>query len=393
LFGFSPDGSKLALRAGDGVWIVPYPAGAPRRLEVADVQNGSWMPDSRRLVLTRIVGPETHTLSMLDTVTGNHRVFYVSPEAFTSAVVSRDGSRLAYVAGRLQWNVVEIGVSDGRLRTLQASGGLSLLPAWAPPGTRYLFASFRGRRWGIEEASVAERFTRRVLDVEEGSVAAPLWGPDGTQFTFVWHTGPTQKLMLANPSGRMSPLDPSAPGSTGNAIWSPDGRHVVYTRTIVGQRTEVARVRPGSTAAPDILASYPIGERARHRGPLAWSPNGDQILARGGGARPGLFLVAADFKSERAVPSQRLGQGPMGFSKDGREVLGIVRNISGTGAPWQLWSVDVATGRERLVADVDVSASVRAVSGFSLHPDGTRILTSMQLWPSDIWMLEGFDRP
>ena len=30
--------------------------------------------------------------------------------------------------------------------------------------------------------------------------------------------------------------------------------------------------------------------------------------------------------------------------------------------------------------------------GFSLHPDGTRFATSIQIWPSDIWMVEGFDR-
>jgi hypothetical protein len=57
-----------------------------------------------------------------------------------------------------------------------------------------------------------------------------------------------------------------------------------------------------------------------------------------------------------------------------------------------LWSVDVTTGRERLAADIDLSASAQTLSGFSLHPDGTRIITSVQVWPSDIWMLEGFDR-
>ena len=391
VFGFSPDGSQLAILAGEAIWIVPYPAGAARRVGIAHVQNASWMPDSRRLVLTRIPGPEAHTLSMLDTVTGDHRVFYVSPEAFTSAVVSRDGSHLAYVGGRLQWNVVEVGVADGRVRTLQASEGLSLSPAWSPSGTRYLFATFRRGRWGIEEASVAERFSRRLIETE-GDVGFPQWAPDGSHFTFVLGPGPTQKLMLANSSGGMSPLDSSTADSTGNAIWSPDGRHVVYTRTRAGQRTEVARVRPGSTAAPEILASYPHSDAARRRVPLAWPANGDQILARSGGDRPGLFLVAPDFKSERPVRSQRLGQGPVGFSKDGREVLGIARNTTGDGAPWQLWSVDITTGRERLAADVDLSVSAQTLSGFSLHPDGTGIITSVQLWPSDIWMLEGFDR-
>jgi hypothetical protein len=50
------------------------------------------------------------------------------------------------------------------------------------------------------------------------------------------------------------------------------------------------------------------------------------------------------------------------------------------------------SGRERLVADVDLSASAEGVSGFSLHPDGTRLVTSVRVWPSDSWMLGGFNR-
>ena len=61
-------------------------------------------------------------------------------------------------------------------------------------------------------------------------------------------------------------------------------------------------------------------------------------------------------------------------------------------APWQLWSVEIATSRETLLAEVDLPVSVTAAEGFSLHPDGTRFITSVQQWPTDIWMLEGFAR-
>ena len=350
------------------------------------------MPDSRRLVLTRILGPEAHTLSMLDSVTGDHRVFYVSPEAVTSAAVSPDGKGLAYVAGRIHWNIVEISTADGRVRTLHASGGVSYYPAWTPAGSRYLFATYRGGRWSIEEASVAERFSRRVVEVEKGDVGFLQSAPDGSQFTFALRVAAREQVMLANTSGLMSPLDPRAPGPTSNATWSPDGRHVIYTRTIEGQRIEVARIRPGSTAAPEILATYPVGDAGRFRFPVAWSPDGSLILTRSGGAKPQLFLVAPDFTSERPLPSQRLGVEPMGFSKDGHAVLGMYRNTSADGAPWQVWSVDVATSRERLLADIDVPVSVERVGGFSLHPDGMRFVTSVGILPSDIWVLEGFER-
>ena len=101
----------------------------------------------------------------------------------------------------------------------------------------------------------------------------------------------------------------------------------------------MARIRPGSTAAPEILASSRPAGPARYRVPLAWSPDGTQILTRSAGQ---LYLVAPDFTSERLLPS-RLSAGPIGFSKDGRDVLGVYRNTNGNGALWQLLSVDYAS--------------------------------------------------
>ncbi len=307
-----------------------------------------------------------------------------------SAAVSRDGKRLAYVTGRIQWNIVEVSTADARTRRLNAPGDISYYPAWAFGGTRYVFATYRGGRWSINEASIGDGFSRRLIEMEKVAVAFVNVAPDGSQLTFAAAEPERERLMLANLSGRTSPLDPAAPGATSHATWSPDGRYVIYVRTIAGQRFEVARIRPGSTAAPEVLATYPITDAARSRFPVAWSPDGSLILMRSGGATPQLFLSTADFTSERPLPSHRLCPGAAGFSKDGRAVLGLCRNTSVAGAPWQLWSVDASTGGERLVGNVDLPDSVGLVEGFSLHPDGMRLLTSVGMHPYDIWMLEGF---
>ena len=188
LMAFSPDGSLVAYLAGDAVWILPYPAGAARRHDVPDVERASWMPDSRRVVLTRIVGPDAHTLSMLDTIQGAHRVFYVSPEALTSGAASPDGTRVAYVTGRIQWNIIEVRIADGRARTLQASGGINQFPVWTASGTRYVYVTYRGERSVIEEASAAERFSRRVAEGATGHVGFLAIAPDSSQFTFLLGT-------------------------------------------------------------------------------------------------------------------------------------------------------------------------------------------------------------
>jgi hypothetical protein len=50
-------------------------------------------------------------------------------------------------------------------------------------------------------------------------------------------------------------------------------------------------------------------------------------------------------------------------------------------------------GAEKMLAPLDLPASTNELSGFSLHPDGKRFLTSIAKWPYNIWMLEGWDQP
>ncbi len=55
-----------------------------------------------------------------------------------------------------------------------------------------------------------------------------------------------------------------------------------------------------------------------------------------------------------------------GFSKDGAQVYGIVRNTTGEGAEWQLYAIDVKTGAEKMLAPLDLPASTDGVAGFCI---------------------------
>ena len=394
MVGFSPDGSKLAFITTGNVWVMGYPEGAAQKFPTV-VRFGSWMPDSRRLVL----GERTDSsdrLSVLNTADSSQRVIYSSQSGLLNPAVSRDGKRIAYVTAPTEWDIVEVALASGRFRTMATGGGISMHPAWAPAGTHYLFATNRSGKWVIEDSSAADGFSRRVAeaDADATSTTQPRWAPDGSRFSFITTKPSGTIVMLANASGgRVAPLDPSSLGATNSAVWSPDGQWVVFTRNQRETREiQVLRVRPGSTAAPEVLAAYKPSELERVRTPQGWAPKGESILAL---ANDGLYLMSPDFKTERKLTSRSFSSTTVSFTKDGRQVLGLYRNTSpdkgGQGAEWQLYSIDVATGAEKLVANVDLPVTTGNVQGFSLHPDGTRFATSIAKWPFDIWMLEGFE--
>jgi Tol biopolymer transport system component len=98
------------------------------------------MPDNRRLVLEQDKAEST-ALSLLDTANGSLRAIYSSPDAILSPSVSRDGKRIVYATGRVDWKPLDIGIQDGPIRALRAVGGNSWFHAWTSSGTHYLYAT------------------------------------------------------------------------------------------------------------------------------------------------------------------------------------------------------------------------------------------------------------
>jgi Tol biopolymer transport system component len=271
---------------------------------------------------------------------------------------------------------------------------VSWWPAWAPSGTHYAFVSDRAERPAIRDVNAddASAFSRVLTEIEgASSLISPRWAPDGQRFSFTVNRPGGSVLMLANTSGSApQAVDERADGS-GMAVWSPDGAWIVYGRR-VGSEGQLAKVRPGSSAEPEILKKWSWGDAAGNRVPVDWSSDGRWILTVG--SQPGFFLLSPDGVTERRI-SSRGGSSTrpaLGFARDGRSILYLEENTSGVGAPWQLWSIDAAGGAERLLTGVALPATAGAVAGFSLHADGTRFLTSIANWPFDIWMLEGFDQ-
>jgi dipeptidyl aminopeptidase/acylaminoacyl peptidase len=289
--------------------------------------------------------------------------------------VSPDGRKIVYSAGHYEWNVVEIGLADGAAHTLIENGEANVSPDWSPSGTHFLFST-QGAIMD-REASGGE-FSRRLIDTSYDSGSAR-WSPDGARFVFV-DNGITNRLLLAAASGGHATLLDQADNIRGVA-WSPDAQWISYCRHSQGE-WKLAKIRPLSGAGPVILADC-AGVRATQ-----WSPAANWILYSTGNS---LKLISPDGKSTRTLSSRPFMA--YNFSNDGGTVYGIFHNTTGQGPEWQLYQVGVTTGTEKLLSALDLPPAIGSLSGFSIHPDGKRALTTIAKWPFRIWMLQGFQQP
>jgi serine/threonine protein kinase len=385
---FSPDGSKLGFIDAHHLWVLRYPSGAPKNLGVVSIFRASWFPDNRHIAVST---ESDEGLQVIDSEDGSRQTIYSGTGAAFLASVSPDGKRIAYTAGATEWDAIEIAIPGGNVRTVAGGGGNSEYPDWAPSGTHFLVSlqekGIEGSR--IEDRSIADGFARRVAEVPPGShgfVGAPRWSPDGTRFAFTLITGEKIQLMIATGTGAKPTPIADMTGTRGYShAWSPDGKWIAFLGMANGQ-PKLYKVRAGAGTAPEILSN--AAPAVAGYAVIQWSPRDDGILYMDAG---GMSMVSEDGKTVRKVTSRKLNA--YGFSKDGGQVFGIFKNTTRDGAEWQLYSVNVATGAEKMLAPLEFPAFTGSVNGFSLHPDGKRFLTSIAMWPFDIWMLEGFDPP
>jgi serine/threonine protein kinase/Tol biopolymer transport system component len=389
---FSPDGSKVVAADLADIWILKYPGGAARKLPKGKnrtvVHGVSWLPDSRHFVLSSGTRWQRDQLTVVEP-DGSEQVIYPAFQFIPGVSFSPDGKRLAFGAGRDEWDVLEVALVAGNVRTTLTGGGNTSCPDWAPSGTHYLISTDRSVNLGIEDVSL-DGLSRLVASVPEGAdgLSGPRWSPDGSRVLFVTASSQGVSLRLCNAAGGRD-VEVLRSGSSDVAFysysWSPDGQWIAGVQR-VGNQLKVVKVKPVAGATPVVLAAS--SPEPTPNGGAEWSPAGNWFLYQ---SAKGMALVAPDGTVNRELnPHKFLA---FAFSKDGRQVFGIFRNTTGAGAEWQLYSVDVATGAEKMLAPLDLPASTNGVVGLSLHPDGKRFLTSIEKTPFDIWMLEGFQPP
>jgi len=153
---------------------------------------------------------------------------------------SADGAKLAFSSARS--GDPEIWVADangGNLRRVTSFRGPDLAPTWNPK-TNAQIAWVSGRT-GLPQIYTMDQDGGNIQRMTDGGYAiSPSWAPNGQLITFSWN----RKYGPGDPGGQdIYVMDIASlrwlqitheSGSNDYPSWAPDGRHIVFERTIGG---------------------------------------------------------------------------------------------------------------------------------------------------------------
>jgi len=326
---WSPDGSTLAfVRFGDETAILSVPAlgGPETELAVVDpvVHGLDWSPDGRLLAFSTADSPEQpYVIALLDLASGSVRRLTGPQAQFTCdswPVFSPDGATVAFTrAGHaLQQDVFSVPTAGGAARQLTTGQHQVAGLDWTPDGSAIVFAAAPAGSLGLWRVAVADgsvtplptrgeaasypslaagsgalvyvepRSDRNVWQVPIGSPAAPesqggplvastrfdssaVVSPTGDAIAFVSSRSGTLELWRADrDGGRPRPLTRFGGGFVLDPRWSPDGRRIALTASVLGRST-VHVVEAASGRAE------PLTSDSAHERPTCWSADGSRL--------------------------------------------------------------------------------------------------------------------
>ena len=274
--------------------LVPSASGEPRGSDLTYLRHES------------ALGPG---ILAVDAAGGPERLLVPTGRPVSDFAWSRDGSRVAYVAGNSELYVAAADGSGARRLARGLTNWYGSGPAWSPDGRRIAFV----RAWDIVLVDVKTGAQRRLPDGGARSFE-PRWSPDGREIA---HTRTNPR---GDPNGFRPRIAVTTLGSGAVRFaaagsmpqWSPDGTRLGFRSHNAGRLAVVPRRGGG----PRLLSIELVVSQ------ISWSPDGRRLAfatARSGRAYT-IRTVGPDGSDPRVLSVSSQGQYDPVWSPDGSTI-------------------------------------------------------------------------
>jgi TolB protein len=247
-------------------------------------------------------------------------------------------TRIAYLRGPS----IRIVDSDGAVEITVPTEELGYGPAWNSTGSALVYSTFGGNSRVLHMDLATGRSRPLMGPTTNVLYLTPSFSPDGRSVVYARSIGEQSDLYVA-------PIDrPEASRRltvargvlNTNPIFSPDGRRVVYVSSAIG-RPELYIVNADGTGA-DLLTNYDFSDR-NYRSDPDWSPDGRLVAYQERiNDHFQIRTIPVSGGTPKLLTSEGENEQPS-WAPDGRH---LVFTSTRTGVR-QLWIMDVESGRFR----------------------------------------------
>jgi serine/threonine protein kinase len=357
--GVAPDNSSLLVSAGgyeDGLyplWLVPVPAGEPRRLGTIAGSDEAFLPDGRILFVNY------RDLYAAEKDGSNPRMLASLDGYIQDPSASADGKRMTatlYTRGWASSTLVEIGADGAGLRTILSSDrdGRPCCSRWTPDGRYLVYGTAHGEGsdlWALPMQAGFFRRGRTPIRLTAGPLEYSGAGlsHDGKQ---IFAIGTKRRGELVHYDMQAQQFLPFLGGiSAIDATFSRDGKWVTYTAY---PDHTLWRARADGTERSQ-LTYHPM----KVQGPSI-SPDGNKVAFTS--AQYDIYVVGADGGAAQKIAEHSAG---VNWSPDGNALL-----------------FSSFYGYDRPAAERHQSY----LQTFDLHTRETRVLPSSEGKAGGIWV-------
>ena len=317
---FTPEGGFTSHGQGP-LWVVPVPAGSPRRVGDFESAHAAWSPDGRRLVYA-----QSHKLYLANRDGTQSRELVTVPGLPINVRFSPDGAHVRFtefapdVISSTLWDVKVDGTGLHPLlpESFHQDPG-ECCGRWSADGRYYFFWGFRNGRsdiWAIrEERGIFRKETAEPMAITTGPLSyhSPAPALSGDRLFVIGEQQRAELQRLDVKTGRSVPFLNGI--SAGELDFSRDGQWVAYV-----SYPDYTLWRSRIDGSEKLQLIYSPTRVLIPR----WSPDGKRIafVSQESSGAQKAFLISADGGApDEVLPDDRHWADDPGWSPDGQSLL------------------------------------------------------------------------